>query len=171
MERFSFIEVVSVGSSHDVCVLILFSPPRTAVPQLTIAFVTAGQRVRSARKFKFGQIFKGRFRVSASESGSIVHGRALKTCPCGSHVVIFRLKLFCGVHHGSQTVSATSCMQRFVVTRDERRVEASCCKGRVSLVENFGLEHITSLLTGPLSKEYIADLDSRHIALVAWNHG
>ena len=151
--------------------LILFGPPRRAVPQLTIAFVTACQRVWSARKFKLWQVFKGGGRVSASKGGSIVHARTLKTSPRGSHVVIFRLKLFCRVHHGSQPVPATGCMQWLVLTRNERRVETCCCKRWGSLVKHFGLEHVTSLFTGSFSKEYVADLDSRHVALVARNHG
>lgn len=171
MEGLAFIEVVSVGGPNNVRVLILFGPPRAAIPQLTVAFVAAGQRVRPARKLKFGQVFKGGGRISVSEGGSVVDGRTLETSPRRRHVVIFRLKLLCRVHHRPQTVSATRRVQRPILTRDERRVEASRCKGRGLLVEHFGLQHVTSLLAGSLSKEYVADLDTRHVALVAGNHG
>lgn len=111
VERFILVETVSVTSSPLIGVLILLSSPVVTIPQLSVAFITRREGVRSWLDDEFRTIFKRCVRFPASEVWFVMYGRTHVACSCGSSEVVNWLVVGSCIHHGSCTVPTTSCMQ------------------------------------------------------------
>jgi len=111
VEWFVNIEAHSVAGSVLVSVLVLLSLPAFAVPELSVAFIAGGVRVRPLGNDKLCTILEGAVGISASEVWSVMNLWALEACSgCGCEVVD-RLVVGSSVHHGPRAVTARSSVQ------------------------------------------------------------
>ena len=117
------VEVVSVGSTEHVSVLVLLSFPGGAVPELTVTLVAAGHGVRAPVHYQFRRVFEYLGTVTTSPVGLVVDLGVVETRTGRCLMIIFGLVVGSGVEHRASSVTATSRLHGLIVFWNQFRVE------------------------------------------------
>lgn len=127
VERLWLVELVPVRRPHLVGVLVLLSPPRRTVPQLTIALVTSHERSRGLVDAESpGVVEDGVLAsVASPEVGPVVAAGVSVTGPKRGVLVLtgVRLHVRSGLLVGATAESARRCFEVLIEPRVEREAE------------------------------------------------
>lgn len=118
MERLWLVEVVAVGGSNLISVLILLSTPAFAVVKLAVALVAADVRVGALGDNQASCIVEGVADRAIPPVRLVMFFGAHVAGPGGSGVVVLWLVVGSSVEHGAGAVSAAARLHRLVVLGD-----------------------------------------------------
>ena len=118
MEWLGLVEVVAICGTVHVRVKVLLSLPLSAIPQLTVALVTAGHGVRTLVDLQLGTVFEGHLAVSAPPVGLVVGLGAHEAHPCRRREVVLGLVVGCRIEHGTSSVASATHLHRLVILRN-----------------------------------------------------
>lgn len=118
VERLWLVEIVAVGGSNLISVLILLSAPALAVVELAVTLVAADVRVGALGDNQASCVVEGVADRTIPPVWLVMFFGAQVAGPGGSSVVVLWLVVGSSVEHGAGTVAAAAHLHRLVVLGD-----------------------------------------------------
>ena len=125
MEGLWLVEIVAVGGSNLISVLILLSTPALAVVELTVALVAADVRVGALGDNQASCIVEGVANRAIPPVRLVMFFGAQVASPGGSGEVVLGLVVGSSVEHGAGAVAATAHLHTLVVLGDALSVPST----------------------------------------------
>ena len=170
LEGFGLVKFHAVERAHLVGVRVLLCAPVSAVPELSVCRVAAGQLVALERShLQHLGLLKVNRSVAGAPVGAELRPRVVVRSAESGLSVVDRVAACGGTDLGFRAEATGRCVQLSILARDQRAVETAGRKGILRGVQGRGVENLASLFGDRLSQMVVVLSDSRAIASIAGN--